>query len=55
MKKELNQEQVDILASLVSKELESIDQRRELGRRFFRKLSKILSVLKNETRSLGSK
>ena len=45
MDKELNKEQVNTLASLVRKELKEVNQQKEVGKRYFRKLSKILLAL----------
>lgn len=45
MNKELNQEQVMFLAMLVRKELESANQNTEIGKRLFRRLSKLLFAL----------
>lgn len=45
MKIELNNEQKMFLAALVRKELESVNQNKEIGKRLFRKLSKILFAL----------
>ena len=45
IKVELNKEQIDMLASLARKELEKQPHYKEIGKRMFRKYSKILFAL----------